>query len=130
MWIKKSIKNRFLSKKTSKRLISLLTWQLNCLHDDANDYIYYRAALEEMLEKYKKQTYLCEIVQSTLFQNTSTELDEFAAEIKFSEGVITLYDGLEILDLQLSLSRAAQALRKIYFTVWEIDHKGLKLVNR
>ena len=51
MWIKETIKNRFLSKKKANKLISLLEFQLNILNDDAYEYLAYSSKLKEYIKE-------------------------------------------------------------------------------
>ena len=120
MWIKHSIKNRFLSKNTSKELANLLTFQLNCMQEDAGCYMYYSAELNKALHDCEKLSSVTDFIKDALDKSVSTELDELAAIICYNDEKISLKEAVNALELQVSLSRAAQTLRQTYWLFYKI----------
>lgn len=130
MWIKKSIKNRFLSKKRANKLTSLLEFQLNILNDDAYEYLTYSGKLREYVKENKSRTYLVQIAEQVLRDCVCEDLDEAALILSNCHGEVLLDDAIESLRYYVSLSHASAELRKVYWLLWEIDSKNLKLIKR
>ena len=130
MWIKETIKNRFLSKKKANKLICLLEFQLNILNDDAYEYLTYSSKLKEYIKDNKSKIHLARIAEQVLKDCTCEDLDEAAFIISNCNGEVLLDDAVECLRYSVSLSHASAELRKVYWLLWEIDSKNLKLIKR
>lgn len=130
MWIKETIKNRFLSKKKANKLTSLLEFQLNILSDDAYEYLTYSAKLKEYIKENKSKTNLIQIAEQAIKCCVTKDLDEAAFILSNISGEVLLEDAVEYLRYSVSLSHASAELRKVYWLLWEIDSKNLKLIKR
>lgn len=129
MWVKNTIRNMFLRKRTRTNLTSLLTYQLNVLIDNAADYIFFCSKLEQMTAEYSKRTHMVDIINDRLDRICSKELLDICIDVVNCRGRVTLDEAIKLLEMQEAISHASSQLKSMYETMHEINSKDLRITK-